>query len=195
MTERYDAETALLVVDVQNDFASPRGGLAVPDGEAIISFTNGQIEEAEKAGAFVAYTADWHPETTPHFRKDGGIWPIHCVADTWGAQMHPELVVSGPVIHKGINGEDGYSGFSTRDPLTGLRGETELGGMLRSRGITALVIVGLATDYCVRETALDGLREGFSVTVLRDGVRAVDLSAGDGERALAAVAEAGGAVL
>jgi nicotinamidase/pyrazinamidase len=191
----YDPQTALIVVDVQNDFASPRGGLSVKDGEAVIPVVNAEVAKAKAAGAMVAYTADWHPETTPHFQKDGGIWPVHCVGDTWGSELHPDLVVDGPVVKKGVSGEDGYSGFSTRDPQSGAKGSTELAGLLRARGVTKLIVCGLATDYCVKATALDGIEEGFHVTLLSAGSRAVDLQPGDGERSLAEVRAAGGVVL
>ena len=191
----YDPQTALVVVDVQNDFASPRGGLSVKDGEAVVPVINAEIAKAKAAGAMVAYTADWHPETTPHFQKDGGIWPVHCVGDTWGSELHPDLVVDGPVVRKGVSGEDGYSGFSTRDPQSGVKGSTELAGLLRARGVTKLIVCGLATDYCVKATALDGIEEGFHVTLLTAGARAVDLQPGDGERSLDEVRAAGGVVL
>ena len=191
----YDPQTALVVVDVQNDFASPRGGLSVKDGEAVVPVINAEIAKAKAAGAMVAYTADWHPETTPHFQKDGGIWPVHCVGDTWGSELHPDLVVDGPVVRKGVSGEDGYSGFSTRDPQSGAKGSTELAGLLRARGVTKLIVCGLATDYCVKATALDGIEEGFHVTLLTAGARAVDLQPGDGERSLDEVRAAGGVVL
>lgn len=194
MTISYDRRTALLVVDVQNDFADPRGSLAVAGGTGVIPVANAEITAARAAGALVAYTADWHPETTPHFSKDGGIWPVHCVGGTWGAELHPDLIVDGPTVRKGVQGEDGYSGFSTRDPNTGTRSSTELAALLREHGITGLVICGLATDYCVKETALDAIGEGFATTVLESGVRAVDLEPGDGERALDAIARAGGTV-
>ena len=112
----YDDRSALLLVDVQNDFTDPAGSLAVPDAEAILPIVNAEIESALGAGALVMYTQDWHPPTTPHFRKDGGRWPVHCVAGTWGADLYPDLAVEGPVIKKGSGGEDGYSGFSVRDP-------------------------------------------------------------------------------
>ena len=191
----YDPQTALIVVDVQNDFASPRGGLSVKDGEAVIPVVNAEVAKAKAAGAMVAYTADWHPETTPHFQKDGGIWPVHCVGDTWGSELHPDLVVDGPVVKKGVSGEDGYSGFSTRDPQSGAKGSTELAGLLRARGVTKLIVCGLATDYCVKATALDGIAEGFAVALLAGAARAVDLQPGDGDRALDEVRAAGGVVL
>ncbi len=117
----YDSATALVVVDVQNDFADPAGSLSVKGGEAIIPVVNRQVAAARAAGARVVYTQDWHPEHTPHFAKDGGIWPDHCIQGTWGAAFHPALVVDGPVVWKGANGEDGYSGFTMRDPVSGRR--------------------------------------------------------------------------
>ena len=187
----YDDRTSLLVVDVQNDFADPAGGLTVAGAEEILPVLNPEIEAAVAAGAFVAYTQDWHPPTTPHFRKDGGDWPVHCVAGTWGAELHPELIVEGPVIKKGSGGEDGYSGFSVRDPRSGHVDATQLEGMLRAGGVERLVIAGLATDYCVAETALDGRRLGFGVEVLEAAIRAVEVRPGDGERAIERMRGAG----
>ena len=187
----YDERTALVVVDVQNDFADPAGSLYVEGGESVIPMANGEIEKANASGALVVYTQDWHPETTPHFMKDGGIWPVHCVHDTWGAQLHPELQVKGEVVRKGIRGEDGYSGFTVRDAATGDAAPTLLPELLHDRGIERVVILGLATDYCVKETALDAIELGFETILLRDGIRAVDLEPGDGERALEAVAAVG----
>ncbi len=187
----YDARTALILVDVQNDFADPAGSLSVRGGDRIITGLNEQIRAAQEAGAAVIYTQDWHPASTPHFAQDGGIWPVHCVMDTWGAELHPDLVVAGPRVRKGSNGEDGYSGFSMRDPQTGREAPTGLAGLLRERGVSRVVIGGLATDYCVKATALDALRLGFETQVLADGIAAVDLADGDGARALAAMTEAG----
>lgn len=191
----YDPKTALVVVDVQNDFAHPDGGLYVAGGEDVVPIINHAIEAAREGGAIVVYTADWHPESTPHFAKDGGIWPVHCVMDTWGAEFPEDLVVDGPVVRKGSNGEDGYSGFFMRDHDTGQTIETELAGLLRQRGISHLVVCGLATDYCVNATALDGMKEGFKVRVLWNAIRAVNLKEGDGERAIAEVEEAGGEIV
>ena len=115
----YDPTTALLVVDVQNDFADPSGSLYVKGGEEVVPLINREIERARAAGASVIYTQDWHPESTPHFQKDGGVWPVHCVMSTWGAELHRDLVTVGPVVRKGSNGEDGYSGFTQRDPESG----------------------------------------------------------------------------
>ena len=188
---RYDTSTALVVVDVQNDFASPDGSLSVRGGEEIIGRLNDEVAAATSAGAPVIYTQDWHPASTPHFEKDGGIWPVHCVQGTWGAELHPALRVEGPVVRKGAGGEDGYSGFTVRDPRGGDESPTELEALLRERGVGRVVIAGLATDCCVRATALDARRLGFAAAVLIDAVRAVDLAPGDGERAVDEMQQAG----
>jgi nicotinamidase/pyrazinamidase len=182
VTRTYDPATALIVVDLQHDFAEPEGNLYVPGGEEVVPLANAEIEAARAAGSPVLYTQDWHPESTPHFQKDGGIWPVHCVHGTWGAEFHEELVVDGPVVRKGVDGRDGYSGFSVRDPVTGEEGETQLGHLLRDAGVRRLVIVGLAGDYCVRETALDAVRLGYEVVVPLTATRFVELEEGDGER-------------
>jgi nicotinamidase/pyrazinamidase len=182
--QRYGPGSALVVVDVQNDFADPNGSLSVRGGDAIVPRVNAEIDAVTAAGGFVVYTQDWHPESTAHFAKDGGIWPVHCVADTWGAELHPDLRVEGPRVRKGSNGEDGYSGFTMRDPTTGTTMATELEALLRDRNIDTIVTCGLATDYCVKATALDGARLGFKTTVLLDAIRAVDLKPGDGDRAI-----------
>ncbi len=187
----FDATTALIVVDVQNDFADPAGTLSVAGGAAIIPVLNELITCARDAGATVAYTQDWHPESTPHFAKDGGIWPVHCVQDTWGATLHEALTVDGPIVRKGANGEDGYSGFTMRDPLSSQTVPTDLAMVLHDRAIERVVIGGLATDYCVRATAIDAVGLGFETIVLTDAIAAVDVSGGDGERALADMASAG----
>jgi len=190
---RYDERTALVVVDLQNDFADPSGKLTVAGGEAIIPAVNDAVRSAVDAGAFVVVTQDWHPESTPHFAKDGGIWPVHCVAGTWGAELHPsfEVPLEAPRVRKGANGEDGYSGFTMRDPESGAETPTELEGMLRERDIERVVVCGLATDYCVRATALDAVRLGFAVRLLGGAIAAVNLAPDDGDRALSEMAEAG----
>jgi nicotinamidase/pyrazinamidase len=190
----YDPTTALLVVDVQNDFADPRGSLYVSGGEDVVAVANREIERARTAGAYLVYTQDWHPPSTPHFQKDGGIWPVHCVQGTWGAEFHPDLIVDGDVVQKGTEGEDGYSGFTVRDPESGDERRTKLETMLRQHGIERVVILGLATDYCVKDTSLDGIKLGFDMTVLSEGIRAVNLHAGDGDRALEEIRAAGGVV-
>ena len=188
---RFNARTALIVVDIQNDFADPAGALAVPGAERVITAANELIATAQAAGAFVVYTQDWHPERTPHFVTDGGPWPVHCVTGTSGAELHPDLrLTSGPVVRKGEGGEDGYSGFTMRRE-DGAERPTELAALLREREIERVVVVGLATDYCVRATALDAVSLGFEVVVLERAVAAVNLEPSDGEAALAELAAAG----
>jgi nicotinamidase/pyrazinamidase len=187
----YGERTALLVVDVQNDFADPAGSLSVRGGEEIIAPINDEVARALAGGGVVVYTQDWHPEMTPHFARDGGIWPVHCVAGTWGAELHPSLRVEGERIRKGIGGEDGYSGFTVRDPVSGDETPTELEAMLRRHDVQRVVVCGLATDYCVRATALDAVRLGFETSLLADAIAAVNLEPEDGERAIAEMASAG----
>jgi nicotinamidase/pyrazinamidase len=190
----YDPKTALIVVDVQNDFADPKGSLYVRDGEKVVPVINDHVEAAKTAGALVVYTQDWHPASTPHFQKDSGIWPVHCVRETWGAELHPDLEVVGESVKKGTGGEDGYSAFSVRDPRTGQTASTELEAMLRERGIEAVTVCGLATDYCVVETVLDARRLGFETEVLSEAIRPVELQPGDGDRALDRMRESGAVV-
>lgn len=193
---RYDAGTALVVVDVQNDFADPAGALSVPGGAGVIRAVNDEIAAATDAGATVVYTQDWHPPTTPHFAIEGGPWPVHCVRDTWGADFHPDLVVVGPSVHKGTGGEDGYSGFTLRDPTDGSPvGTTGLDAMLRERGVERVVVVGLALDYCVKATALDAVECGFDATVVRAATAPVDVEPGDGDRAVSELTAAGVSVV
>jgi nicotinamidase/pyrazinamidase len=189
----FDGTSALVVVDVQNDFADPAGSLAVRGAETALPHVNDVVRRAVDGDALVVLTQDWHPESTPHFAKDGGTWPVHCVAGTWGAELHPALAVppDAPRVRKGANGEDGYSGFTMRDPASGEERPTELETLLRSRGIRRVVVIGLATDYCVKATALDAVRLGFDVETVAAAVAAVDLEPGDGERAMAQMAEAG----
>ena len=190
----YDDRTALVVVDVQNDFGDPEGGLYVAGGEDIVEGVNAEVAAARAAGAFVVYTQDWHPETTPHFAKDGGTWPVHCVGDTWGAELMPGLDVVGPVVRKGTDGGDGYSGFSVRDPESGDEHATRLGALLEEHGVERVVVVGIAQDVCVKATVLDARRLGYDTTVLVDLTRAVDPD--DGARtANEEMAEAGAQVV
>jgi len=190
----FDLSAALVVVDVQNDFADPAGALAVPGGEAVVPVINELVAAAREVGSLVVYTQDWHPERTPHFVTDGGPWPPHCVQDTWGAALHPDLVVQGATVRKGADGGDGYSGFSVRDAASGETTDTELGSLLHAHGVRRLVVAGLATDYCVLETVLDARTRGYAVEVPADGVRPVDLEPGDGERALERMRQAGASV-
>jgi nicotinamidase/pyrazinamidase len=168
---------ALLIVDVQRDFL-PDGALAVPQGDAVIAVLNRYCAEFERQKLPVIATRDWHPPDHVSFREFGGPWPAHCVADTAGAELPPSLRVPADslVISKGTRPDaQGYSAFEN----------TDLAELLHERGCRRLFIGGLATDYCVRATARDALREGFQVVVLEDAVRAVNLQPEDGARALA----------
>ncbi len=190
---RYGRGVALLVVDVQNDFMDPRGTLAVAGAPLIVPVINREIALARDAGSLVAYSQDWHPKRTPHFARDGGPWPMHCVHDTWGAEFFPTLdvPVGAPLVRKGTNGEDGYSAFTMRDADTGGSVPTPLGMLFYEAGVEAVVVVGVATDYCVKASALDALHLGYSATVLTDAVAAVNVAPGDGDRALEELAAEG----
>ena len=190
----WTAQTALIVVDCQNDFADPEGSLYVAGGEAVVGGVNVAIAEAVRAGSPIFYTQDWHPQKTPHFKAYGGIWPVHCVAGTWGAEFHPDLIEHGTVVRKGANGEDGYSGFTMRDPVDGREAPTELEGLLKDSAVESLVVAGLALDYCVKATAIDGARLGYRTEVPLELTAAVELEAGDAEAAVAAIRESGAQV-
>lgn len=167
----------LLVVDVQNDFL-PGGALGVPGGEAIIPVLDGYGEKFDHCGLPVIASRDWHPTDHCSFREQGGPWPVHCVAGTHGAELAATLALPrhSEIVSKGTQRErEAYSAFQ----------DTGLAARLRRRHCRRLFIGGLATDYCVRATALDALAAGFEVVVLEDAVRAVDLQPGDGVRALA----------
>jgi nicotinamidase/pyrazinamidase len=173
---------ALIVVDVQNDFC-PGGTLAVAHGDEVVPPLNRLITEFLERGEPVFKSRDWHPATTKHFADFGGTWPVHCVQDTKGAEFHPDLIddIHIRTISKGLGDEDCYSAFDG----------TDLALQLRRLGVNELWIGGLATDYCVKNTVLDGLKEGFAVNVLEDAMRPVDLQPGDGERALEEMRTAG----
>jgi nicotinamidase/pyrazinamidase len=179
---------ALLIVDVQNDFC-PGGALAVADGDAVVAPINAQIAEHLAAGSPIYASRDWHPPESRHFAAYGGRWPPHCIEHTPGAAFHGALNLpsSTVIVTKGNQPDaDGYSAFEGRTPA-GL----PLLDDLRQRGITHLVVGGLATDYCVRASVLDALSAGLDVTVLTDAVRAVDAENGDSERALGEMKAAG----
>jgi nicotinamidase/pyrazinamidase len=170
---------ALIVVDVQNDFC-PGGALAVPDGDAVVEAINQLASES----SFVVATRDWHPPDHGSFAAQGGPWPVHCVAGTPGAELHPgidsELIDM--VVDKGqVADREGYSGFEG----------TSLERLLRERGVDSVDVAGLALDYCVKATALDARRAGLAVTVHRGATRAVEVQPGDGERAVAELRAAG----
>lgn len=187
----FDERTALVVTDVQNDFADPQGSLYVDGGQQIVPAVNQLVSAARESGAVVVYTQDWHPPATPHFETQGGLWPVHCVKDTWGAELHPDLDVAGPVVRKGSGGEDGYSGFTVREVDTGEEEPTDLDVILREHDVRRVVVVGLAEDVCVKETALDARRHGYETIVLRQATRPVKLAPGDERAALDAMVAAG----
>jgi nicotinamidase/pyrazinamidase len=183
----FDPTTALIVVDMQNDFADPSGGLYVQGGERVVTEVNDLIAAAVQAGSFVVFTQDWHPPTTEHFKQ----WPVHCVQRTWGAELHPRLIARSPVVQTGANGEDGYSGFTAHDLERDEEVPTELEGLLHSHDVSTVVVCGLAEDYCVKETVLDACRLGFNAVV---PLRATAAVAGDAASARKEM-EAAGAVL
>lgn len=200
MTQPYGPGTALVVVDLQVDFASPTGSLSVPGGEDVLDAVNAEVDAAAAAGSLVVYTQDWHPVSTPHFDTAGGPWPVHCVAGTPGAELVAGLHLVGDpqdpdgaplVVHKGTGTDDGYSGFSEVDLASGRREQTQLEALLRAAGVDSLVVVGLAGDYCVRATAVDGAERGFAVTVPLAATRYVALSPDDEGRAREAMTAAG----
>jgi nicotinamidase/pyrazinamidase len=176
---------ALVIVDFQNDFTPPHGALAVPGGDGIAVHVN-QLAGSDEFDLVVA-TRDWHPPDHGSFASQGGPWPPHCVQETEGAELHPSLdrALVDVVVDKGQDpATEGYSGFQA----------TELADLLRERRIDHVTIVGLATDYCVKHTALDALRAGFGVTVDSTAVRGVELAPGDSERALAELRTAGASI-
>ena len=182
------ARDALVIVDVQNDFC-PGGALAVRDGDRVVPALNRYAARFATAGAPVFASRDWHPTVTRHFKAHGGAWPPHCVQGTSGAEFHPalELPPGTEVVSKGADAEaDAYSCFQA-ETADGMPFAAALG----EHGVGRLFVGGLATDYCVKATALDALKEGFEVVVLADAVRAVDVDEGDGDRALAAMTAAG----
>ena len=177
---------ALIVVDVQNDFC-PGGTLAVPHGNEVVEPLNKQIDEFLRRGAPVYKSRDWHPATTKHFAVYGGTWPVHCVQNTEGAEFHPGLRDDPriAVISKGLGDTDCYSAFD----------ETDLASQLYSQSIEEVVVGGLATDYCVKNTVLDALKHGFKVKALENAMRAVELQPGDGERAIEEMRAAGAEIV
>jgi nicotinamidase/pyrazinamidase len=182
-------QSVLLVVDVQIDFC-PGGSLAVPGGDVIIPVINRYIELFRSKGIPIIASRDWHPPVTRHFREFGGIWPPHCVQGSRGARFHPRLTLPADVIvvSKGMDPDrDDYSALQAH-----LETGIPLGEHLAALGVKALYICGLATDYCIRETSLDALAAGFSVAVLQDACKGVDLKKGDSARAFKDIAEKGG---
>jgi len=174
---------ALILVDIQKDFC-PGGTLAVTEGDQVVKPANRLMEDFEKNGLPVFLTRDWHPANHSSFKENGGFWPSHCIADTDGAAFHNGLKISkhAVIISKATDiDSDAYSGFQG----------TDLKERLRSLKITELIILGLATDYCVKNTVMDALSNGFSVSVVNEGIRAVDVKIGDGDRAIEEMKAAG----
>lgn len=173
---------ALLVVDVQNDFC-PGGALAVADGDEVVAPLNSLIAEFLQRGEPVFKSRDWHPEKTKHFAAYGGTWPVHCVQNTRGAEFHPELMddIHICIVSKGIGDEDCYSAFDG----------TDLALQLHRLGVEEVWVGGLATDYCVKDTVLDAVKEGFQVKALKNAMRPVEVKPGDGQRAIEEMQAAG----
>lgn len=179
---------ALLIVDVQNDFC-PGGALAVHEGDQVVPVLNRYSARFRTLGLPIFASRDWHPRRSGHFAEFGGPWPVHCVQETPGAAFHPDLVLpdSANIISKGVDLEDdGYSGFEGIFPDGGTLEER-----LAHERIEHVYVGGLATDYCVRASALDARKSGRRVTVLIDAVRGVEVHSGDSERALVEMTRAG----
>jgi nicotinamidase/pyrazinamidase len=187
--------TALVVVDVQNDFC-PGGSLAVPDGDRVVPVVNRWIQHALAEGFLVAFTQDWHPQNHVSFAARGGPWPPHCVQGTSGSALHPGLMLppGAARFHKGYDPDvDAYSGFAGRlaDGDAAWPTGPRLLEWLAGRGVSRVVVMGLATDYCVRATALDAREAGLQAVLDPTACRAVDVQPGDGDAALAELAAAG----
>jgi nicotinamidase/pyrazinamidase len=177
MTFQPQPDDALVVVDVQNDFC-PGGALAVPEGDQVVPVVNAIAPRFRT----VVVTQDSHPPNHSSFAAQGGPWPPHCVEGTHGWELQPDLDVRAAFnVYKGREVDlDGYTGWTP-----------ELAEFLRERGVHRVVLAGLATDYCVKHTALDARAAGLEVVVLTDAVRAVDVQPGDGKRALDELRQAG----
>jgi nicotinamidase/pyrazinamidase len=184
--------SALLVVDVQNDFCTG-GALAVPGSDTVISALNRYIADAVERGMPVYASRDWHPHDTSHFEPYGGIWPVHCVQGSEGARFHPDLQLPSTaiVVSKGEESErPGYSALEGRT-ADGTPFSTDL----QNRGVTHLYVGGLATDYCVKHSVIDAAAAGLKVTVLEDAIAGVDVHPGDSMCAIAEMREKGAAVV
>jgi nicotinamidase/pyrazinamidase len=181
-----NAKRALIVVDVQNDFC-PGGALAVAHGDEVVAPLNKLIEEFLERGEPVFKSRDWHPAKTKHFASYGGTWPVHCVQNTKGAEFHPDLIddMHIRVISKGLGDTDCYSAFD----------ETDLALQLQRLGVEEVWVGGLATDYCVKSTVLNALKEGFRVKALADAMRPVNLNPRDGAQAIEDMRSAGAEVV
>jgi nicotinamidase/pyrazinamidase len=186
-----DKRAALVIVDVQYDFC-PGGALAVAGGDQVVAPLNRYIARFARASLPIIASRDWHPAATRHFKDFGGAWPVHCVQGSFGAEFHRALDLGGSaiVVSKGMAADaDSYSAFDGVD-----QAGVGLADLLRGAGVTRIYVGGLATDYCVKQTVLDGRKLGFEVVVLTDAVRGVDIAPGDSARALSEMAEAGALV-
>jgi nicotinamidase/pyrazinamidase len=182
---------ALVLVDPQIDFC-PGGALPVVDGDKIMPILNQYIGKFRRAGVPIFATRDWHPEKTSHFNTGGGPWPPHCIQGSKGAQFHPhlKLPLEAVILSAGMGSdEDGYSGFLGRDDSG-----AQLADLLRQRGVERIFVGGLATDYCVKHTVIDGLKQGFKVVLLEDAVRGVNLRPGDSKQAIEEMLRSGAEV-
>lgn len=179
----FEKDVALIIVDVQNDFC-PGGALAVPQGDDVVAALNRAIQIFEEQKRPVFFSRDWHPANHISFQEQGGPWPPHCVQNSPGAAFHPELEIpnDAAILSKGTDPQqDSYSAF----------GGTELNDLLKRRKIRTLYVGGLATDYCVKETVLDGLKLGYKVYLLEGAHRGVEVKPGDCAAAVAAMKKAG----
>lgn len=170
-----------MVVDVQNDFC-PGGALAVPEGDKIIPALNKYINYFSKNKLPIFASRDWHPKKSKHFKKFGGVWPVHCVQGTRGAEFHPRLKLpkEAIIISKGMQPEkDSYSAFQAQDS-NGM----DFLALLKYLGVQELYIGGLATDYCVKFSTLGALKNGFKAGLLMDAIQGVNLKPKDSSEAI-----------
>jgi nicotinamidase/pyrazinamidase len=185
---RFEPGDGLLLIDPQNDFC-PGGSLAVAGGDQVMAVLSVWAQAAAQQQTPIFVSRDWHPPRTTHFSEFGGVWPRHCIAHTSGAEFHANLRLPPGVtiVSKGMGeNEDAYSAFQARDDA-----DRPLQRLLERGNVRRLFVGGLATDYCVRSSALDALRNGFEVKLIPDGVRAVNLQPDDGERAMEELRAAG----
>jgi len=183
---------ALVVIDVQNDFC-PGGALAVVEGDQVVAPLNRYIGRFADAGLPIFATRDWHPEKTIHFKAYGGLWPPHCIQGSKGAEFRADLALPGDAVIVSTGtalDEEGYSGFDGIDSFG-----VGLAELLRRCDVARIYVGGLATDYCVKQTVLDGLKYGFAMTVLADAIRGVELAPGDSQRAVQEMLRAGADVI
>lgn len=188
MTTEQQTDTALIVVDVQNDFCLG-GKLAVPEGDKVVEPINRLLERGRERGWLLLASRDYHPADTTHFADFGGVWPIHCIQGTLGAEFHPDLLLGEDitVITKGTGkDENDYSAFDGKTPIN-----LDLETFLTLHRVGKIYITGLATDYCVKATAIDAAQRGFEAIAVEDAVAAVNINPDDGDKAVAEMKAAG----